>query len=72
MPPCLQIIDVFEEVKTYRFPNFISDFGGYLGLLLGGSIPGLIEMFQSAYARCTKCTKSKISLKKKRPNSAAK
>ena len=31
-------ISIRTEVKAYTITNFIADFGGYLGLLLGGSI----------------------------------
>ena len=27
------------EIILYGLENFVADFGGYLGLLLGGSIP---------------------------------
>ena len=36
-----------EEYKVYDINNFIGDFGGYLGLLLGGSIPGLLDLIES-------------------------
>ena len=48
------MIDVVEEASLYGFPNFIADFGGYLGLLLGGSIPGLIEIFKSVFTRLSR------------------
>lgn len=31
-------VKIIKEVYLYDFYNFIADFGGYLGLLLGGSI----------------------------------
>ena len=39
---CFQIL-VVQEVKLYTVSNFVADVGGYLGLLLGGSIPSIIE-----------------------------
>ena len=33
-----------EEMVMYDFKDFIGDFGGYLGLFLGGSILSLFEM----------------------------
>ena len=58
-------VEVVQEVALYSWENFIADFGGYLGLLLGGSIPGLIEMLQSAFVRLRKILGGKI---KKRQN----
>ena len=34
-----------KEYSTYEISDFIGDFGGYLGLLLGGSLPALINLF---------------------------
>jgi hypothetical protein len=31
----------------YQFPNFIGDVGGYLGLLLGASIPSIYDYLVS-------------------------
>ena len=47
-----------EEYKVYDINNFIGDFGGYLGLLLGGSIPGLLDLIESfIQALMNKCGK---------------
>ena len=35
-------VEVTAEYSAYDLSNFIGDFGGYLGLLLGGSLPALI------------------------------
>ncbi len=36
-------VRVTSEVLLYNFQNFVADFGGYLGLLLGSSIPAIYE-----------------------------
>ncbi len=51
-------VDKIVHVKIYGFPQFIADFGGYLGLLLGGSILAmydeLVTFFQYIYAKLKK------------------
>ena len=31
-------VEIIEQVRLYTLTNFIADFGGYLGLLLGASV----------------------------------
>ena len=43
-------VDIEEEYLVYDFKAFVADFGGYLGLLLGGSIisiPSFMELLES-------------------------
>ena len=40
---------VKKEVALYSGNHLIADIGGYLGLLLGGSIPGIISLMQSTF-----------------------
>ena len=40
---------VKKEVALYSGNHLIADIGGYLGLLLGGSIPGIISFVQSTF-----------------------
>ena len=40
---------IVEEIILYKISNFIADVGGYLGLLLGGSIPSIIESVFDMY-----------------------
>ena len=37
-------VEIHEEVRLYTMANFIADFGGYLGLLLGASVMSLIDL----------------------------
>ena len=39
-------VTIEEENYQYGFTNFIGDFGGYLGLFLGGSFIGIFEIFE--------------------------
>ena len=39
-------VTIEEESYQYGFTNIIGDFGGYLGLFLGGSFMGIFEMFE--------------------------
>jgi hypothetical protein len=38
-------VPVIEEKLLYGFENFFADVGGYLGLLLGGSILSVYDGF---------------------------
>ncbi len=40
-----------NDVLLYTEANFLADFGGYLGLLLGGSIPLLYDTIIDAIIR---------------------
>ncbi len=50
---------VYKHTLTYQVSNFIADFGGYLGLLLGASlisiyddiVVGLEKLFEALYKR---------------------
>ena len=49
-------VQITEEYSAYDESNFVGDFGGYLGLLLGGSLPALIEIIEKAvYSLMKKC-----------------
>ena len=37
-------VNIEKEIVVYTFPYFIGTFGGYLGLFLGGSILGYLQM----------------------------
>ena len=45
-------VTIEEEDYQYSFSNFIGDFGGYLGLFLGGSIIGLFEIAEKFMEKC--------------------
>ncbi len=36
---------VYKHSLSYQFSNFIADFGGYLGLLLGASLISIYDCF---------------------------
>jgi hypothetical protein len=36
-------VNVMQEISLYGLSNFIADFGGYLGLLLGASLITIYE-----------------------------
>ncbi len=36
-------VHVTEDYEVYTFTNFIGEVGGYLGLLMGASIPSIYE-----------------------------
>ena len=42
-------IVIEEEFQVYNIKQWIGDFGGYLGLLFGASIPSLFEWLQSLF-----------------------
>ena len=48
---------VFQEVKTYGLNEFLSDFGGFTGGILGLSIWGLYEMASEVIGKLTKMSK---------------
>ena len=35
--------EIIQQVRLYTMTNFIADFGGYLGLLLGASMMSLFD-----------------------------
>ena len=45
-------VTIEEEDYQYSFSDFIGDFGGYLGLFLGGSIIGLFEIAEKFMEKC--------------------
>ena len=46
MNACISFqVDVAEEYVIYNLPDFIGDFGGYLGLFLGWSIQSILFGF---------------------------
>ena len=46
-------ISIENEVKVYTFPYFIGTFGGYLGLFLGGSIFGYLQIISDFFTSRT-------------------
>ncbi len=42
VPRGIEVLE-FREVPAYGFGSFVADFGGYLGLLLGGSILSIFD-----------------------------
>ena len=44
-------VTVIKHVEMYKFMNFVADFGGYLGLLLGASI---LSIFDDVIGLCRK------------------
>ena len=51
-------ITVLKHTKLYSFANFVADFGGYFGLLLGGSLLAVLDMVVSFSKRCYKRCRS--------------
>ena len=45
------IIPLTEEFIVYKFSDFLADFGGYLGLLLGASAFTIYEGFEILLAK---------------------
>ena len=45
-------VTIEEEDYQYGFSDFIGDFGGYLGLFLGGSFIGLFEIIEEFFEKC--------------------
>ena len=37
-------VEIHEEVRLYTMANFIADFGGFLGLLLGASVNSFLDI----------------------------
>ena len=37
-------LEIIQQVRLYTMTNFIADFGGYLGLLLGASMMSLFDL----------------------------
>ncbi len=53
---------VKEEYLAYSVQNFIADFGGYLGLLLGQSVVSFFDIGRRLSAKCAEacCLEKKI------------
>ena len=49
-----------QEVELYTLTNFIADVGGYFGLLLGGSIPSILEAIFDLYSKFINVKTNKI------------
>ena len=45
-------LEVIEQVRLYTMTNFIADFGGYLGLLLGASFMSFFDQILSFWHKC--------------------
>ena len=37
-------MEIIQQVRLYSLTNFIADFGGYLGLLLGASVLSMFDV----------------------------
>ena len=37
-------VEIIQQVRLYSIANFIADFGGYLGLLLGASVLSMFDV----------------------------
>ena len=44
-------VEIHEEVRLYTMANFIADFGGYLGLLLGASIMSFFDLILDCFQK---------------------
>ena len=71
---CISLqVDVAEQYVIYNLPDFIGDFGGYLGLFLGWSIQsilfGFVFKIKEIYFRyCCKKSDSDTSEQQKNTN----
>ena len=45
---------IVKQNLAYTFPNFVADFGGYLGLLLGASVLSIFDSLWSLFDRLNK------------------
>ena len=44
-------VEIHEEVRLYTMANFIADFGGFLGLLLGASVLSLFDIVLNFWSK---------------------
>ena len=44
-------VEIHEEVRLYTIANFIADFGGFLGLLLGASVLSLFDIVLNFWSK---------------------
>ena len=59
---CISLqVDVAEQYVIYNLPDFIGDFGGYLGLFLGWSIQSILFGFVEKMAFLDWFTKNNTS-----------
>ena len=57
-------VEIVKQVRLYTMTNFIADFGGYLGLLLGASFMSFFSQILTFWQQCrTSATWNKTSLK---------
>ena len=45
-------VKVIEDYPVYTIENFIGEVGGYLGLLLGASLPSIYDQILSSCKMC--------------------
>ena len=50
-------------MDLYTVSNFVADVGGYFGLLLGGSIPSILESIFDLYFKFINVKTNKINTK---------
>lgn len=55
-----ETIEEIERFVGYKIQNFISDFGGLLGLFMGCSLMSIVEVFFSIYIAILKLFPEKI------------
>jgi hypothetical protein len=51
-----------KEHITYQWENFVADFGGYLGLLLGASLLDIYDLTFNGITNIWKYLKNKLML----------
>ena len=57
-------VEIVKQVRLYTMTNFIADFGGYLGLLLGASFMSFFSQILTFWQQCrSSATWNKTSLK---------
>ena len=45
-------VEIVKQVRLYTMTNFIADFGGYLGLLLGASVMSFFSQILTFWQQC--------------------
>lgn len=45
-------VEIVKQVRLYTMTNFIADFGGYLGLLLGASFMSFFSQILTFWQQC--------------------
>ena len=45
-------VEVIKQVRLYTLANFIADFGGFLGLLLGASLMSFFSQILAFWQQC--------------------